>query len=425
VLTQGLSAALILALSTAAQAQTQPTPTLEQALIQSRSSLILNDNNFSGPGTLVLTTAVQQSRFVLLGEDHITREIPLFAAALCDIMHPDAYAVEVGPYAARFVNGLLANPDRIPLMAARNRAFPNNMAFLDMREENDLAAHCAASSRNPHFALWGLDQEFLGAAPTLLQSMAATNPGPLSRAAIAAAQAKDRAAATLATTTGDYAQLFLPASTDAEIQALQSAIDADGTPATRDLLHEFTLSRTIYRLFPQSPSDSNLARSQLLKQHFLAYYLPFKQLTPSPRILLKFGDNHTGKGFDTLHQLNIGDFIAELAAGEQAQSLHLLVLGARGMHYAPAGYGKPFGQQPFVMSDDPDFKWLALAASNLIPANPTASGTPDSPDAQLTLFDLRQLRYRGIDLPPQWEHIVYSYDLLILIPHLSVASPIH
>jgi hypothetical protein len=409
-------AALLLASSIVTLAQTQPRPTLERALIQSRTSLVLHDGKFSGPGALVLTTAVQQSRFVLLGEDHLTHEIPLFAAALCDTMHPDAYAVEAGPYAARFVNGLLSSPDRIPLMAARNKAYPNNMAFLDMREENDLAAHCAASSHNSHFVLWGLDQEFLGAAPTLLSAMAATNPGPLSRAAIGLAQIKDLSAALQASSTGEYIKLFLPASTDDDIQALQAAIDADGTPATRDLLHEFTLSRTIYRLFPQSPSDSNLARSQLLKQHFLAYYLPFKQLTPSPRILFKFGDNHTGRGFDTLHQLNIGDFIAELADGEQAQSLHLLVLGARGMHYAPAGYGKPFGQQAFVMSDDPDFKWLALAAANLIPADPAASGT------QLTLFDLRQLRYRGIDLPPQWEHIVYSYDLLVLIPQLSVAS---
>ena len=70
------------------------------------------------------------------------------------------------------------------------------------------------------------------------------------------------------------------------------------------------------------------------------------------------------------------------------------------------------------MSDDPDFKWIALAVSNMVPADPAAPGT------QLTLFDLRQLRYRGLDLPRQWEHVIYSYDLLILIPQLSVASPI-
>jgi hypothetical protein len=411
-------AALVIALAIVTQAQTAPKPTLQEALIQARTSLVLNDGKFSGPGALVLDAAVQQSRFVLLGEDHMTREIPQFAAALCDTMHPDAYAVEAGPYATRFVNSLLSNPGRIPIMTARDRAYPDNMAFLDIREENDLAAHCAASSHNPHFALWGLDQEFLGSAGTLLQSMAATHPGPQSRAAIAVAQAKEQTAAALATSTGDYAKLFLLASTNTDIQSLQSGVDADGTTATRDLLHEFTLSRTIYRTFAQSGPDSNLLRSQLLKRHFLADYLPFKKQIPSPRILFKFGDNHTGKGFDQSHQLNIGDFIAELAAGEQAQSLHLIVFGARGMHYDIAGYGKPLGQQPFVMSDDPDYKWLALAVSNLIPADPAAPGT------QLTLFDLRQLRYRGIDLPSQWEHVVYSYDLLILIPQLSVASVI-
>ena len=124
-------------------------------------------------------------------------------------MHPDAYAVEVGPYAARFVGSILSDPNRVPLMAARNKAYPNSMAFLDMREENDLAARCAASSHNPHFALWGLDQEFLGSAGTLLQSMAATNPGPLSRATIAAAQAKERTDATpRSQATGDFNRRF-------------------------------------------------------------------------------------------------------------------------------------------------------------------------------------------------------------------------
>jgi hypothetical protein len=416
-------AALFIALSLVTQAQTTPAPkpTLEQALLQARTSLVLDDGKFSGPGAAVLDTAVQQSRFVLLGEDHLTREIPQVAAALCDVMHPDAYAVEVGPYATRFVASLLSNPNRIPIMAARDDAHPNNMAFLNMHPENDLAAHCAASSHNPHFQLWGLDQEFLGAAPTLLQSMADTHPGSLSRAAIAAAQAKDRAATAQATRTGNFMQLFLPAATDADVQALQSAIDADGNAATRDILHEFTLSRNIYRLFAHDGAASNLARSELLKQHFLADYLPFKQHTPSPRVLFKFGDNHVGKGFDDNRQLNLGDFIAEFAAGEQAQSLHLLVLGARGTHYDPAGmrYGKPLGEKPFVLSeDDPTYKWVALAAADLVPPDPA------HPDTQLTLFDLRQLRYRGLPLSPRWAHIVYSYDLLILIPQLSVASVI-
>jgi hypothetical protein len=413
-------AILLVSLSFASRAQTEskPKPSFAEALIQIRTPLILDGGKFSGAGADTLNAAVQQARFVLLGEDHITREIPQVAAALCDAMHPDAYAVEVGPYAARYVDGLRHDPDRILKMAARNKAYPNNMAFLDIREENDLAAHCAASSPNPHFALWGLDQEFLGSASTLLQSMAATNPGPQSRTAIAATQIKDQTAATQASRTGDFSKLFLLASTDADVRALQSAIDADGNAATHDLLNEFTVSRRIYRLNGDGSPDSNLVRAELLKQHFLADYLPFKQQTTAPRILFKFGDNHTGKGFSYTHELNLGDFIAELAAGEQAQSLHMFVLGAGGMHATVAGYGKPLERQPFVLSDVPDYKWLAPAVADLLPQRPAVSGTT------LTLFDLRQLRYRGLDLSREWEHVIYSYDLCILMPEVTVASAI-
>lgn len=410
----------LVALSAQALPQTTPKPkqNFEEALIQARNPLVLSDDKLLGTGAILLNAAVQQSRFVMLGEDHMTREIPQFAAALCDIMHPDAYAVEAGPSAAHFVNGQLEKPNRLEVMAARGKAYPNNMAFLDIREENDLAVHCAASSHNPNFSLWGLDQEYLGSASTLLAAMAASNPGPKSRAAITAAQVKDRIAEAEARRTGDFGKLFLLAATDADVQALQTAIDTDGNAETQDLLHEFTVSHRIYRLNEEGSPDSNLVRAELLKQHFLASYAPFKHQSPAPRIFFKLGDNHTGKGFNYTHELNLGNFVAEVAAGEQAQSLHIFVLGARGKHFAINGYGRPLGQQPFVLSDDPDYKWLAPAVANMLPQGLRGVGTT------LTLFDLRQLRHRGLDLSREWEHAIYSYDICVLMPELTVASPI-
>ncbi len=406
-----------LALAPTVQAQT-PEPSFPQALQAASMPLILANGKLSGAGAEALETAVRQSRFVLLGEDHFTREIPLFAAALCNMVHPDAYAVEAGPEAARFVSALLRRPDRIARMSKRLQAYPGSMAFLDMRPENDLAAHCAASSRNPGFALWGLDQEFLGSAGALLEAMAETKPGPRARSAIAAAQVQERAAAVRAKQAGRYDQLFLVASSDGEIDALQSAVDADGTAATRDLLHEFVVSRRIYRLHLEHSPESNLVRAELLKLHFLQEYLPLKQANPAARVFFKFGDNHTGKGFSYTHELNLGDFVAELAAGEQAQSLHIFVLGAHGAHATMVGYGRPIVQEPFVLAQDPDSKWLAPAVADLLPQQPGAPGTT------LTLFDLRKLRYRGLNLSREWEHAVYSYDICILIPELTPTSAI-
>jgi hypothetical protein len=399
-------------------AQTKPAPTLADALIGARNPLILDGSRLSGPGAAMLTQAVSESQFVLVGEDHLTQQIPQFVSAICDAMHPDAYAVEAGPDAVKFVGSLLRSPNRLAQMAARSKAHPNNMAFLDIREENDLAAHCAAASANPQFELWGLDQEFVGSAGTLLESMKATGPGPKSLAAIAATQAMEQQSLKDLLATGNPGKFFLLASTDVDTQPLADAIAADGNAETQRLMREFTLSRTIYRLNADGSPDSNRLRAILMKRHFLPKYLALQAKQASPRVLFKFGDNHVGKGFNVLQQLDIGDFVAELADSEQAQSLHILVLGARGTHAGFTGVGKPLAHEPFVMTDDPDYKWLELAVADLLPQN------SDAKAQVLTLFDLRKLRFHGIDFSPEWRRAVYGYDLLVLIPELTPASEI-
>jgi len=74
-----------------------------------RYPIILKNGALSGTGATLLNDAIRPARFVMLGEDHFTREIPPLAEALCDIIHPDAYAVEVGPYmrAKQHTRGIL------------------------------------------------------------------------------------------------------------------------------------------------------------------------------------------------------------------------------------------------------------------------------------------------------------------------------
>ena len=333
-------------------------------------------------------------------------------------MHPDAYAVESGPYAVKYVQGLLHSSDRVAAMTARDRQYPDSVEFLNIREENDLAAHCAASSRNPRFTLWGLDQEFLGSAGVLLAQMRATNPGPKSKAAIASARAEESADAAQALRSGNFNDLFLlSAKSINAIEALNQALAVDGKPETQDLGKEIYLSWKIYALHGNGEiGTSNEARAELLKQHFLSDYLPFRSQEPGGRVLFKFGDNHTVKGLNETHELNLGNFIAEVAAAEQVRSLHILVLGLQGMHYTVSAYGKPMGQEPFVTSQAPYYAWVEAATGDLAPQPADNTGT------MLTLFDLRKLRYRHLSLPAEWERVIYSNDLLVVFPKLSVAS---
>lgn len=367
----------------------------------------------------MLLDSVAQARFVLIGESHFSREIPMITAAVCRAMHPDAYAVEAGPSAASYVNSMLHSSERQSDLRKRERAYPANMAFLNGEQENDLAASCAAASLNDRFAVWGLDQEFLGATPVLLQKMCAERNGPKASKAILEAIAKDRLAEADARLSGDLTQLFLMSASDNDVLSLKSAVDVDGSTESLRLLDELMVSREIYRLNRAGSPDSNRQRAALLKQHFLARYRAAAAVTPAPRVLLKFGDNHMAKGFNDLHQLDLGNFVAEFAAGEGASSVHLMIIAARGTLPSFTGYARPLRSESFDLRAELDTAWLAPAIDLLPPVKPSEYGNAD---VYGVVVDLRSLRFRKLQMTQPWEHLVYGYDLLIVLPSYSPAN---
>ncbi len=122
--------------------------------------MILREGKLGGTGGDLLTREINAARFVLVGETHFTQKIPQFVSAVCRVMHPDAYAVEAGPLMTGFVAGQLHDPERALHISAELDREPESIAFLNMREENDLAANCAEISPS-HFELWDLTRSTL------------------------------------------------------------------------------------------------------------------------------------------------------------------------------------------------------------------------------------------------------------------------
>jgi len=154
---------LLSVLSTTSLAQTPvPAPTFMEEVAASESAFQLGQSDLRGPGATTLIAAVNQARYVLIGEAHFSREIPRFTVALCHMMAPQglrAMAVETGPEAARIVDANLRRPDRIARLSGFMRVHPDAMAFQNGRDESDMAAACAREA-GPAFQVWGLDQEF-------------------------------------------------------------------------------------------------------------------------------------------------------------------------------------------------------------------------------------------------------------------------
>jgi hypothetical protein len=385
----------------------------EQKLREVRFDLRIDNGSFVGSAAPVLESAIAHAQYVVIGEDHITREIPQFTAAVCDVMAPQglsAMAVEAGPQAAEFVSSSFGKPDRLARMAALTHQYPESVAFLNVRQENDLAVHCAEVAHNPHFHLWGLDQEFLGSAGWLLDQILATHPGPTAAAALTRLKGEERQAAARTKETGDPSKLFLFAASDSELRDVAALLQRDGNALANALFRELIESHEIYLKNTQGSPESNNQRARLFKQNFKQDLEAAEGGTQRQKVLVKFGDWHMYKGFNPLHQRDLGNYIAELADGQGSPSLHICVLGAKGTHRMFAGYDRPTKLEKFVMDEDHDYRWLKPAIDNQLPN-------------AWTLYDLRKLRFQQLGpVEPDLERLIYGYDLLIIVPELTPAD---
>jgi hypothetical protein len=243
---------------------------LHTRLLEARLGLETHDGAFSGPGWRLIVDEAAKARIIAVGEDHITREVPEFVGAICDVIGPQglaAMAFEVGPEVGRFVQAGLLAPDHKARMADLTRRYPDSVAFLNVAEENDLATRCAMSSgAGPEFQIWGLDQEFFGAGGWLLDKILQEPLSADARAAVQALRAEEQSDAAAARASGDPSKLFIFRVSDTALQATYGALTRGGDETSRRLLQSLITTHHIYRENLDNPRQSNLDRALLLKK---------------------------------------------------------------------------------------------------------------------------------------------------------------
>ncbi len=395
-----------------AHAETVAPLTFADRLAQAGSPLTVRPDGFSGPGAAILSEAVGASRYVLIGESHFSREIPAFTSNVCRLMAPGgltAMVVETGPEAARAVNARMRAPDREQQISAFLTAYPDVMAFLNSRAEGQTVADCAAVA-GPDFTLWGLDQEFLGVSGYLFEQMLASGPGPLARAQIEALAQQEQTAVKAALASGSPMDLYLLKADEATLDAAGTAIDKDGGDRAKALFAALRETRAIYQASQSGRGDPNGRRARLMKRTLAAHFAE----APQARVLMKFGALHLYKGYNPLGQRDVGNFVAELADGQDVKSLNLIVVGARGEGAGYNGVGRPMKVYTFDATTDKDSDWR----KDVMSARPAGTAAGD-----WILVDLRRLRSKDMQaLTPEWRDLIRGYDLAVVAPELSPST---
>lgn len=261
-------------------------------------------------GRSFLIREAGQSSFLLIGGLHGDKETPGLVQDLVGALRPAGYgyiATEMSPWAARNL------PD----------------------------------------TLWGVDIEVVQP-HLLIRALAAANPdNPALRSMLELV--KDGYRRALAPQMLTLTQ---------QVGDLQD-VDAGGTSVRHLLLKSLEVEAM------RQNGDSygaSVEREATMKEFFLAHYRA-ASTGRTPRVIVALGTNHLHRGIDQRGVSTLGNFIAELAAGEEQRSFHVAIFAAGGKVFL-GGL-----QDADQRNDDPAFAFLAALAR--YPA---------------TVFDLRPLR---------------------------------
>jgi len=418
----GFVICLTLAGIAAAQQNVPPENKFVDRLLKSRYQLNLQDGKLSGPALPVLRNALSGAQFVLIGEDHGISQIPQFASAVCDMVGPEGFhtlVVEAGPLAARELRPWIERADGPRQLIEFEKKYPETIAFYNFQEEFDFLRHCAGSAEGGRFQLWGLDQELMGASGLILTRILETHPNKAATDEAQRLLQKNDEAHAAAVKSGSPGDTFMITSSEAELSRLRDLLRKQGTADSQSLalIDAMIVSRDIYLKNMTAGYESNRERALLMKRTFEQEYTRATQAEGKPpKVLLKFGGDHTYKGFNPLRNNDLGNFLTELADGQGTASLHILILGVKGSQLRFAGIGHPFQPGDFNLAEDKDSDFLFLKPMF---DNLTSDGW--------TMFDLRGLRQGFRSLGPvdkELERMIFGNDLLVLIPQATPSRQI-
>lgn len=369
----------------------------------SRPFALANDT-LAGPGADFLRRQAAESQFVLIGESHEERDVPVFAAGLFRMLR-SAYdfrylAVEQDPIGTELIAGPPYRGD-VRAIAGLSKRYPTLFGF-SSDEDLALLALATAHGRPDRPTVWGLEQA-QGAVVYLeeLRRLAATDAA---RRLVDAQIAAARAAQPTRISPAWYLELD---GTAPKLLELRRALGP--TPGSRadSLLASLLTSAEIYAYYHRRERGepvglyNNTVREALMKANFMARYRRASRGGALPKVLFKLGQWHLYRGRSPGGAFTLGNFAHEFAIANGLQAYGLAVV--------PTGGNTSWGQ----------------VAAFLKPLLPPAE--PDTP----VVLDVRVLRPVASSFTRQLAgqgekddllRFIHGYDALVLLPHGRKAS---
>ncbi|MEO0439664.1 MAG: hypothetical protein AAF067_02190 [Pseudomonadota bacterium] len=409
-------AGAILGLALAGQAIGAQAREVETAPDQEVSSIpvweiAFSAEGLSGPGAQIVEADMANAQFVALGEDHGYADAPMLARGLAAEMRKTGrvyHVAEIGPHSEQVVKEALVTGG-VDRLADVLKGKPLALPFLGHREDADLAQDFVRDDGSVD--LWGIDQEFIGSPLLLLDRLTELASSDEARQMVGDLLAKDRAAMD----SGEQDALLMLSGTPEQFDALRAAFP--GNDEARDIIDSLAESAVIYQYnSTKRYFDNNFERIELIKQQFLAEYHGAED--QAPRVMLKMGAFHLGRGTTPTRMFDLGSVLPGLAAANQKTSLHIvygalsgeqLVMGPASEGYFEARPVKDRLVMPLLEAAGMDLSAIGPTGHYLIPLDPIR----------------RKLGGKGIsELGRFGQFLVLGFDYIVTTKEGRAATPL-
>lgn len=369
---------------------------LDSIILKHKYIIESSQNGLSGDGITFLLNESKNAQFVLIGENHNTKEIPEFTSALFDLLHNhyqfEYLALEQDPAMMRII------ADRNTNIQDLARKYPYGFTFITDQELAMIEkTRSISKAKNP---IWGCDQSF-GASHSL-DIINNFLDSKMKNQMMIDSLYKDIYKKEMTRNLESY-HYMAELNKREQLLTIKNNVPSKYTKRLAFYIDELLISDTIYNLIKTKKHfESRSMREEYMKIRFLSEYKLASAKDQLPKAVLKFGNNHLNNGYNPGSNVNsLGNFVRQFALVNNKSSISINTMIYRND-----------GSDWDYFKSDSSLLYLQRFANN---ANVN----------QWTLFDLRPLKsiyYNEtlkLNITKQekvnWENLIYGYDFLLLI----------
>lgn len=345
--------------------------------------------------TDIAKNKLENSQFVLVGEQHGIQEVAKVTDVFYQLGQPEGYrylCVETDPLAARFLTEMQGSPEKARLFYQKN---PMSIPFYNNEDDHFLFEHVLKDKGE----IWGIDQTMMAQFRLNFSYLISQTKNKALKQQLKAELALANEAYNKAIDQKKFNELYIFSYDENKHETLQVLAK---TSEEKDIIKQLWKTRSIYNHYWQGEHyQNNNVRGNLMKQHFSNYYKDAQAKDPLPKVVFKLGANHAAKGLTRTSIYDISNLAHELANFNGMESVHIFAMGISG----EASLGNPFAPQPIMEFDNK--KQFPEEIKNII----------EQSQKKYLVIDVESMRKTAVikKVSKDLKEVIFAYDLLILV----------